>query len=374
MQPWDLVVVCDVMPHQALRAADLAESLMGRRPSVVASIADLTAASSRLDAVIVATSPELHAEVGIAAVESGLHVLVEKPIALTVEQGVSLINAAHRARRVLAVAENYRRDPMNRLARALIDANVVGPIHLFVQQSSGSGESVIITPWRHRKRSGGIVVDMGIHYADLLEYFMGPVSQVFGFSSIVDRQRIDREGVWHDADAEDLSVGVVQFNQGAIGNWVINLAGRGAAQFARVAYGSRGTLSIPRDRSGSPLELNLRESGRDMPVDPRAHLELVPDFELDDVTAALFGGQRLAAYEMEYADIDASLLAIEQADFAAAIRDHRPPEVDGPAGLRSLAISYGFLEAEQLGRAMSVDELLTSFDLPYQRELVTQTR
>ncbi|MEJ7902189.1 MAG: Gfo/Idh/MocA family oxidoreductase, partial [Thermomicrobiales bacterium] len=345
--------------------------LLGKRPVIYSSIDELAGASNHVDAVIVTTSPDLLAPVGMAAFELGLHVMVEKPIALTVQQGVSLIEAATRANRTLAVAENYRRDPINRLARAMLDAGVLGPIHLFVQASSGSGEKIIITPWRHQKRSGGIVVDMGIHYADLLEYFVGPIRQVFGFNSIVDRQRVDDRGTWHDVDAEDLSVGVAQFENGAIGNWLINLAGRGDTFFSRTAYGTGGSLAIPHDRSGRSIGLSLRQNGRDVRVEPEDQLELVPEFRLDDVTARLFGGHRLDSYHLDYPDIDANLLAIEQADFAAAIVEGHAPEVDGPTGLRSLAISYGFLEAERLGRAMRVDDLITNFDTPYQRELST---
>ncbi|MDQ3653957.1 MAG: Gfo/Idh/MocA family oxidoreductase, partial [Chloroflexota bacterium] len=246
-QPWELAAVCDLMPENAERAANLANNLLGKRPDVFASIEEMHERAPRLDALIVTTSPDLHAPVGITAFERGLHVLVEKPIALTVEGGSSLVDAANRADRKLAVAENYRRDPMNRLAKALIETDVLGPIHLFVQQSSGSGGKVIITPWRHQKRSGGIVVDMGIHYADLMEYLIGPIRQVFGFNAIVDHRRIDDSGTWHEVDAEDLSVGVTQFENGAIGNWLINLAGRGQTHFSRVAYGREGSLSIPHD-------------------------------------------------------------------------------------------------------------------------------
>ena len=102
----------------------------------------------------------------------------------------------------------------------------------------------------------------------------------------------------------------------------------------------------------------VREGGTDRAVSPEEQLALVPDFALDEVTARLFGGDRLASYDLPYPDIDASLLAIEQVDFAAAIVEDRAPEVDGDIGLRSLAIAYGFLEAELLGRALTVDELL----------------
>jgi predicted dehydrogenase len=368
-QPWDLVAVCDVMPENAAKAADLAEELLGRRPQMFDSVTAMHAGTGQLDGLIVTTSPDLHAPVGIEAFSLGLHVMVEKPIALTVAQGASLVAAAEQANRKLAVAENYRRDPINRLAKALLDAGVLGPLHLFVQSSSGSGERVIITPWRHRKQSGGIVVDMGIHYADLLEFFAGPIRDVFGFSAIVDEQRVDANGAWHEVDAEDLSVGVARFESGAIANWVIDLAGRGQGHFSRVAHGRNGTLSIPHDRSGKALGLTLRRDGQDVAIGPEEQLALVPDFRVDEVTAQLFGGERLGTYQLLFEDIDANLLAIEHADFAAAIVEDRAPEVDGAFGLRSLAISYGFLEAELAGQSMRVDDLVAGEGTAYQATL-----
>ncbi len=368
---WDLVAACDVFAANAQRAADLAGEALGHRPEVFGSLESMLA-SAELDAILVTTSPDLHAPVGIAALEHGLHVMVEKPIALTVKQGASLVAAAERTGRTLAVAENYRRDPINRLAKALLDAGAIGPVHLFVQSSSGSGERVIITPWRHRKASGGIVVDMGIHYADLLEYFLGPVQSVFGYGGIVDAERVDADGALHPVDAEDLSVGVARFASGAIANWSIDLAGRGKGHFLRAAYGRNGSLDIPADRTGRELGLTIRKDGRDSAIDAQEQLALVPDFALDEVTARLFGGDRLVSYDLPFADIDANLLAIEQADFAAAIRDDRAPDVDGAFALRSLAISYGFLESELLGRPMLVDDLIANHDTPYQRALDAQ--
>ncbi|MGI8404159.1 MAG: hypothetical protein ACR2OE_05235, partial [Thermomicrobiales bacterium] len=200
--------------------------------------------------------------------------------------------------------------------------------------------------------------------------FIGPIGKVFGFNGIVDKTRLDDAGNAHDVDAEDLSVGVAQFENGAIGNWVIDLGGRGQGHFSRMAYGIGGTLGIPPDRSGKPLELTLRRGGSDVRISDEEVLALVPDFALDDVTARLFGGDRLASYQMEYVDIDSGLLAIEQADFAAAIIEDRAPEVDGRFALRSLAIAYGFIEAELVGRALHVSALIENRDSPYQAELM----
>jgi predicted dehydrogenase len=374
--PFTLAGVVDIFEPNRERAASLAEELLGHRPQQFDSFEALQAGLDRkpLDAMVVTTMPNLHAEIGIQALEAGIDVMVEKPIALTTSQGIALVEAAARNGRKLAVAENYRRDPINRLAKALLDAGAIGPVHLFIQSSSGSGERVIITPWRHRKESGGIVVDMGIHYADLMEYFVGPIDTVYGLNGIVDEQRIDAEGKTHPVDAEDLSVGVCRFANGAIGNYLIDCAGRGQGHFQRVAYGRKGSLAIPADRTGKPLALTVREGvlGPDRALDADEVLALVPDFHLDEVTQALFGGDRLTSYTLPFEVIDANLLAIEHADFADAILHNRQPEVDGAFGLRSLAIAYGFIEAELEGHALAVDDLVAGKGTPYQTALDAQ--
>jgi predicted dehydrogenase len=252
------------------------------------------------------------------------------------------------------VAENYRRDPINRLGKALVEAGAIGGPFLAVQSTSGSGEFVILTPWRHRKDRGGIAIDMGVHYTDILEYYLGPIETVAGLSAVVDEVRVDAKGQAHPADAEDLSVGVVGFQSGAIGNWMMSLAGRGEASFTRMFYGKHGSLAVPGDRSGKPVSVVRRDDGKDVAVPPEGVLGLVPDYRLDDTTAALFGGDRLTSYERHWAEIDANLLGIEQADFAAAIEQDREPEVNGEQGLRSLAVMAGLLE----GRMVRVEEIL----------------
>ncbi|MGN6483976.1 MAG: Gfo/Idh/MocA family protein [Thermomicrobiales bacterium] len=372
--PFALVGVVDIFAPNRERAASLAEELLGLRPQQFDSFEAMQKGLDRIDAMVVTTMPNLHAEIGIAALAAGIDVMVEKPIALTTSQGIDLVEAAKAHGRKLAVAENYRRDPINRLAKALLDVGAIGPVHLFIQSSSGSGERVIITPWRHRKESGGIVVDMGIHYADLMEYFVGPIETVYGLNGIVDEERIDAEGKVHPADAEDLSVGVCRFANGAIGNYLIDCAGRGQGHFQRVAYGRKGSLAIPADRTGKPLVLTVRDGvlGPDRTLDAAEVLALVPDFHLDEVTIRLFGGDRFTSYELPFETIDSNLLAIEHADFADAILHDRQPEVDGAFGLRSLAIAYGFIEAELEGHALAVDDLIAGQGTPYQAALDAQ--
>jgi predicted dehydrogenase len=365
---FELAGVCDLIPDAAERAAALAEQLLGDRPQVFPSFETMNAAL-RLDAITITTMPNAHVDLGVAAMHAGVDVLVEKPIALTVRQGKRLVDAARQTNRKLAVAENYRRDPINRLAKALLDAGAIGRPFLAVQASSGSGEHVIITPWRHLRKSCGIVVDMGVHYTDILEYFLGPIESVFGMNAVVDRERHGADGKTYPADAEDLSVGAARFASGALANWMLSMAGRGQSYFHRAIYGTGGSLQIPGDRSGSPLQLTLRRSGKDEMVTEADALSLVPGFALDATTAALFGSERLSRYEMEFADIDANLIAVEYDDFASAILDDRRPEVSGEEGLRSLALAYGFLESERSGRMVGIDELLSGGVAAYQDDL-----
>jgi len=361
---FDLVAVCDPIETSATAMADLAESLLGSRPAIYANPAELPAEVIALD---ITTAPDLHARIGTEALQASRHVQMEKPLTLTIAEGRELLHQV--GDRKLSVAENYRRDPINRLAKALIDAGVLGRPFLVVQSSSGSGENVVITPWRHLKRACGIAVDMGVHYADILEYLLGPLDTIGGMGAVVDAERKGTDGTMYPADAEDLTVGIGRYQNGALATLILSMAGRGEGHFSRTIYGTAGSLAIPGDRTGQPLKLTLRRNGEDQVVANEELLELVHDFRLDDITAALFGGDRITSYAMPWADTDANLLAIEYDDFAGAILDDRAPEVDGAFGLRSLAIAYGFLESDRLGRFVTVDELMTSGDLPYQREI-----
>lgn len=365
---FDLVAVCDIMPENLQKMGDHAEALLGTRPQQFADF-DAMIKATKLDGIIVTTSPEMHVDVAEKAFDAGIHVMVEKPITLTVSEGVRLVEAGKKANRKLAVAENYRRDPINRLGKAVVESGAIGTPFLVTQESSGGGEFVIITPWRHRKDRGGIVIDMGVHYTDILEFYLGPIETVVGMNAIVDKQRVDQQGVKHEADAEDLSVGVMRFQNGAIANWLLNVAGRGEGSFSRMIYGTGGSLAIPGDRTGKQLRLVQRRDGKDVPVEQDELLKLVPDFHLDDVTAALFKGDRLTSYDMVWADIDANLLGIEQYDFVDAALNNREPEVTGEQGLRSLALVFGLLESEQLKRMITLDEILQGKDSPYQAEI-----
>ncbi|MBI2303062.1 MAG: hypothetical protein HYU66_29495, partial [Armatimonadetes bacterium] len=87
-----------------------------------------------------------------------------------------------------------------------------------------------------------------------------------------------------------------------------------------------------------------------------------------ELEAALFG-ERAGTYQLDFPVTDRKLIAAEVGDFAAAVRDGRPPEVQGELGLRSVAIIYALLESLHAGRPVSVAEVLSGEVHAYQ-ELV----
>jgi predicted dehydrogenase len=360
----ELAAVCDADPVRAEEAADLASSLTGSRPAIL-DAAEVLRGASDVDGALVVTPPADHEATVGAALEAGLHVLVEKPISITVGSGRRIVDRAEAAGRVLAVAENYRRDPINRLARALLDAGAVGTVYRAEQSSTGRGGHIALSVWRHRKVSGGILVDMGVHYGDILQYLVGELDTLTGLTRRIEDSRMDAEGRWHEVDSEDVCLGLATTASGAFVQWSMDYAARDERLFRRVVYGTEGTLHLPHDRSGEPLRLFREEEGDVRQLSQEELLALVPGFRTDAVTAALFGGDRLASYDLPFPVIDANLLGIEQADFAEAVAEGRQPEVTGEIGLSALAVAYGWFDAAELGRPVRLAELMDGGG-PYQ--------
>ena len=151
----DLVAVCDVRRENAEFGAREVERLFGRKPLIFTDLDEVLARSDIL-AVDVVTDGSMHHQVAVPVLEAGKHALVEKPLAITMRACQAMIDAAQRGNAVLATAENYRRDPANRLVRAILDAGLLGDPFLMVQSSAGGSDVMTITPWRHLKEKGAI--------------------------------------------------------------------------------------------------------------------------------------------------------------------------------------------------------------------------
>lgn len=134
--------------------------------------------------VIVSTTHDLLADITLAAIRAGKHVLVEKPGARRAVELDPLIEAANRGRALVRVGFNHRYHPAVRKARQLIDAGVLGEL-MYVRGRYGHGGRIgYEKEWRaHPARSGGgELIDQGIHLIDMARWFLGDFTDVQGFA------------------------------------------------------------------------------------------------------------------------------------------------------------------------------------------------
>ena len=381
---FELVGACDPVVENAESLAQQAEEHFGKRPTVVSNLEELAAVG--VESVDVTTTPRHHHTVAIEALQRGWHAMVEKPMGLTVRACNLMREAAEQSDCILSTAENYRRDPINRLAKALLEAEVIGAPRLLLHNTIGGGDCMLISVWRHQKNSSGVLLDVGVHYADMIEYLLGEVVNVYAQTRLYERIRKNHKagapesastgGVYErwqrempaefEATAEDAAYATLLFKNGVVGQYIEDHAGRGQGMWRRMIFGSAGSLELPGDRSGGSITLKL--DGAESVGDERI-LDLVPDFRLDSVTATLFGGERLWRYSFPFPETDRKIIAIEYADFASAIQHGSAPEVDAYQGTRSVALSYAILESGALGRLVTMDEVMSEQVDAYQREI-----
>jgi predicted dehydrogenase len=374
---FDLVAVCDPRPDAATQAADLAEELLGVRPRVFSSAEELIG-SGIAEAVDVVTDPSVHHLVAGPALAAGLHVTCEKPLGLTVRACREIL-AAVRPGVVLSVAENYRRDGPNRLARRVLDSGLLGHVHAMVETSIGGSDQVLITPWRHIREAGPMALDMGVHFLDIFNYFLGPMRTAVGSSFIAEPVRrsapgaapapgIDylEPGVFR-ATGDDSLIGLYQSESGVFVQLTYIPSGPGHHFRQRTVHGRNGSMSVPRDRTGEPVTVQLGDNQ----LSGAALREAVGGFALDGITAAFFGPEG-TEYQRPFDYIDAANIGIELDDFAQAVRAGKPVEVDGSGGLAAVAGVWALAESEHLGRPVAIADVTSGTVRAAQTELDTQ--
>jgi predicted dehydrogenase len=145
----DLVAACDVKREQAELLANEAEELLGKRPRVFTDVLQMAREMPELQAADVTVESGFHHSVASACLEAGLNVLCEKPLAVTVRGCTMVIETAKRKGLVLSVAENFRRDPIHRLAKALIADGAIGQPRVMLQTMFSGRDRISMTIWRH---------------------------------------------------------------------------------------------------------------------------------------------------------------------------------------------------------------------------------
>ncbi len=372
----ELAALCDIRRENAELAASEAEKLLGIRPQIFTDLEEMVRQAPDVTAVDVVTDPSVHHSVACEAMDLGLHVMVEKPMAITVKACQKMIEASERNNRLLSIAENYRRDVSARLVRHLLDTKAIGEPYLALFHSLSPGNHIFITPWRHLKVRGGPILDLGVHFTDMIRYQLGDIAEVYGNVRLVEPTRRKPERI-HDtytfyrnrfeamqpevpATAEDTSVAVFRMESGVTVNWLVGLSGHGSCG-GELILGTEGSIEGFGTRGG---RISLKRRSEEA-MGFEDILENTDDFALEPLAEHFFPS-RIAAGDNA---VDWKLIALEYYELAEAILRGRHIEVDGSAGMKDVAAVYAIFESSKLGRAVRMSEVESCQVYGYQSEI-----
>jgi UDP-N-acetylglucosamine 3-dehydrogenase len=258
------------------------------------------------DLMSVSVPTSLHFEVGLKLIERGVHLLIEKPIASTLEQGEQLIDCARQKGLVLAVGHVERFNPAVMEMRRRLKEGMAGRIYKIHAQRLG--------PYPSRIHDTGVVIDLATHDIDLMRYLLQEnVTRLYAETL----QSIN-------TDREDMFNALIRFQSGAVGvldvNWIT------PTKIRRLTVtGARGMFVC--DLLTQELFFYENETG------PSRWDTLSV---LRGVTEGNIIGIRIERHEP---------LAVELKDFVSAVRDNKQPTVTGWDGLETLRLAIALMQS-----------------------------
>lgn len=296
----ELVAVCDIVPEKAQAFADK----YGARPYT--SYEEMFEKED-IEVVTIATSSDLHAPIGIAAAKSGKHVMVEKPMAMTLESADELIKTCKDNGVKLEVIHQNRFNKSVKLMRKALEEGRFGKLtHGQATVRWNRDDNYYAqASWRGTKlQDGGVLMNQSIHNIDLLQWTFGPVESVFGYTTTAMRK----------IEMEDVGGAVIKFKSGAIG--LIEAAStiypKNIEETLNV-FGSTGSVII------GGIAVNRVEAW-EFPESEEEKKQIFASQESDPPTVYGFGHREVIS------------------DMIQAIREDRTPAIPGEEGRKALEI------------------------------------
>jgi predicted dehydrogenase len=217
-------------------------------------------ASSGVEALTVCTPHPLHAEPAIMAANAGVHVLIEKPLASSLQDCDAILNAAKRSGvRIGTTCQRRFYTPCQRIKRAIEEGKLGRPILGSVAMYGWRDQAYYKSDaWRGswKAEGGGVLVNQAPHQLDLLQWYMGPIDELFGYWDNLNHPYIE---------VEDTAIAVLRFKNGALGNIVVSNS-QNPALYGRVyVHGSNGA-SVGVQTDGGAMFIAGMSSITDPPI------------------------------------------------------------------------------------------------------------
>jgi predicted dehydrogenase len=294
------------------RSRDKRETFAAKYGCKAAGSYDEILGNSKIEAIINTTPNSVHRETTVAAAKAGKHTFLDKPIANTIADARALTEACRKAKVVLALGYQRRRESHFRWVKENLDkfGRLVNAEANISRDRLGK---VDLSSWRYTAEGmpGGVMLQIGIHYTDVLEYLMGPVKAVSGrFVRLV-----------LPGDNPDVASLVLEHENGALST--LNASYASASEYYLMnIYGKEASAYFD-------LHSGLRWLKRGSST-----AEAVPVKKNDSIVE-----------ELE--------------EFARAVRGDGEPEMDGGRSTRSLAVLLAGIRSAKEGRRVEVKEVLS---------------
>ena len=274
---------------------------------------DALLADKSIAAIVNTTPNNVHLETTRAAAQAGKHVFLDKPIANTVADGKAITEACRKAGVVLALGYQRRKESHFRWVKKQIDAGVFGKlVNAEANISRDRLGKIDLSSWRYTAEGmpGGVMLQIGIHYSDVLEYLMGPVKAVSGrLAHLV-----------LPGDNPDVASLVMEHESGALST--LNASYASASEYYCMnVYGKEASAYYD-------LHQGLRFLRR--------------------------GTERSERVKVDQNDT----IREELEEFAEAVRGKGEPEMGGEASTRSLAVLRAGIKSAREGRRVEVSEVM----------------
>ena len=266
-----------------------------------------------IEAIINTTPNNAHLETTRAAAEAGKHTFLDKPIANTVSDGRALTQACHKAGVILGLGYQRRRESHFRHVKSEIDAGRFGKlVNAEANISRDRLGKIDLSSWRYQSQGmpGGVMLQIGIHYSDVLEYLMGPIVAVNGrLAQLV-----------LPGDNPDVASLILEHENGALST--LNASYASASEYYLLnVYGKEASAYYDMHNG---LRVLKRGADKAVPVPSSKNDVFVEELE----------------------------------EFAAAVRGGPEPEMDGEKATRSLAVLRAGILSAREGRRVEVAEVM----------------
>ena len=289
----------------------------------------------KVDLCLVCTTHPAHREPTVAALNAGSHVLVEKPLASSLEDCDAMIDAARQNNRYLGVISQRRFYAPSMRIRQAIDSGKIGkPVLGTVQMLGWRDEAYYKSDaWRGTwaDEGGGVLVNQSPHQLDLLLWYMGDIEEVYGVWRNLNHPYIE---------VDDTALAIIKFKNGGLGNIIVSNSQKPGI-FGKVHVHGQNGGSVGVQTDGGALFIAGMSSITDPPVND---LWTVPG---EENQLAQFVAEDTAFFNT----IDATVyyFGLQIADFRDAIRDNRPPLVTGEDGRKVVALFQAIYESTKTG-------------------------